>query len=79
MADFQGNPNTLPNAAANGVMQELTAAQAATVYGSGNIKTPTKNFTLNYKGLHMNCLKNVPIVCDAALIAAFAASSSPVV
>lgn len=79
MADFQGNPNSLPHVSSSGVLQELTAAQAATKFGAGNIKTPLKNFTLNYKGLHMNCFKNVPIVCDAALIAAFAATSAPVV
>lgn len=79
MADSNGAPNTLPSIGKNGIEQELTAAQAATVYGSGNIKTPTKNFSLNYKGLHLNCFNGVPIVCDAALLAAFAATSAPVV
>lgn len=79
MADFQGNPNTVSNTAPNGVLQELTPAQASTVYGGGNIKTPTKNFTLNYKGLHVNCFKNVPLICDAAMLAALAATSAPVV
>ena len=79
MADSNGNPNSVPHAVGDGTLQELTAAQASTKYGSGNIKTPTKNFTLNYKGMHMNCFKNVPIVCDAALLAAFAATGSPVV
>ncbi len=79
MADFQGNPNTVSNVSANGTIQELAPAAVATVYGAGNIKTPTRNFTLNYKGIHLNCIKNVPIVCDAALLAAFTATSAPVV
>lgn len=79
MADSRGNPNTISNVAPNGVLQELTPAQASTVYGGGNIKTPTKNFTLNYKGMHVNGFKGVPLVCDAALLAALAATSAPVV
>lgn len=78
MADYTGAPNTVPNVT-KGVMQEMTPAQASTAYGSGNIKTPTKNFTLNYKGLHMSCFKGVPIICDAALLAALVAVSAPVV
>ncbi len=78
MSDFTGNPNTVTHVV-NGQISELTPAQISTVYGSGNIKTPTKNFTLSYKGIHLNCFKNIPIVCDAALIAAFAATGAPVV
>lgn len=77
MADANGAPNTTPNMI-NGVEQELTPAQASTLYGSGNIKTPTKSFSLNYKGLHMNFFKGVPVVCDTALLAALAATSAPV-
>ena len=79
MADYTGNPTSVPHATGVGVLQELTPAQITTKYGAGNIKTPTKNFTLNYKGLHLNCFKNMPIVCDAALLAAFAATNAPVV
>lgn len=79
MADSNGTPNTIPHAAGNGQVQELTAAQIVTKYGAGNVKTPTKNFTLNYKGTHLNALKNIPIVCDAALLAALAATGAPVV
>ncbi len=78
MSDYTGAPTTVTNVV-NGVHQELTAAQVSTAYGSGNIKTPTKNFTLNYKGLHINGFKNIPIVCDAALLAALAAVGAPVV
>lgn len=79
MADSAGNPNTIPHAISGGQMQELTAAQVSTKYGAGNIKTPTKNFTLNYGGQHMNCLKNIPIVCsDPVLLALLVASGNVV-
>ncbi|QBP09368.1 hypothetical protein [Cupriavidus metallidurans] len=79
MADYQGNPNTVPHAAGNGQMQELTAAQISAKYGAGNVKTPTRNFSINYRGQHIVGYKNVPIVCDAALLAALAATGAPVV
>lgn len=79
MADYMGSPNTIPHAAGNGQLQELTAAQISTKYGSGNIKTPTANFSINYKGQHLVGYKNIPIVCDAALIAALTAAGAPVV
>ncbi len=79
MADSQGNPNTVPVVVGNGQLQDMTPAQISTKYGAGNIKTPTKNFTLNYQGIHMQCFKNVPIVCDATLLAAFTATGAPVV
>lgn len=78
MSDYTGAPTTIGNVI-NGVHQELTPAQAATAYGAPNVKTPTKNFTLNYKGMHLNGFKGIPIVCDAALLAALAATGAPVV
>lgn len=79
MADNTGTPNTIPHAVGNGQIQELTAAQLTTKYGPSNIKTPTKNFVLNYRGAHMTCRKGIPIVCDAALLIALAAIGAPVV
>lgn len=78
MSDSTGAPNSVPHAVGTGQLQELTPAQVVTKYGAGNVKTPTKNFTLNYKGLHMNCFKGIPIVCDASLLAALVATSAPV-
>lgn len=79
MADSRGNPNTICQVTSNGILAEISPATAATIYGAPNIKTPTKNFTLNYRGMHLNCFKNVPLICDAALLAALAAISAPVV
>lgn len=80
MSDYTGAPTTVSNVAANGVMQELTAAQMASALPAGyTIKTPTKNFTLSYKSTHMNCFKGIPIICDAAILAALTATSAPVV
>lgn len=79
MADSNGNPNTTPHAAGNGQLQELTAAQVATKYGSGNIKTPTRNFPFCFNGHHGQAFKGIPIVCDTALLAYFAATGAPVV
>ncbi|QMV33441.1 hypothetical protein 8G_00009 [Ralstonia phage Hyacinthe] len=79
MSDYTGAPNTIPHAVGNGQMQELSAAQITTKYGSGNIKTPTRNFSINFKGMHIVGYKNVPMVCNAALLAALAATNAPVV
>lgn len=78
MSDSYGNPNSIPHAVGNGQLQELTPAQVSTKYGSGNIKTPTANFNINYKGMHLVGYKGVPIVCDAALLAALTAAGAPV-
>lgn len=78
MSDYTGSPTSIPHAAAIGQLQELTAAQISTKYGAGNIKTPTKNFSINYKGQHIVGYKNIPIVCDAALLSALAAFGAPV-
>ncbi|MFC4526408.1 hypothetical protein ISN76_12950 [Dyella halodurans] len=79
MSDYTGAPTSIPHAAGLGQLQELTAAQLTTKYGAGNIKTPTKNFSINYKGQHLVGYKNIPIVCDAPLLAALAAAGAPVV
>ena len=78
MSDYTGAATTVSNVV-NGVHQELTAAQTSTAYGSGNIKTPTANFTLPYKGSHVQGRKGIPLVCDAALRAALSAAGAPVV
>ena len=72
-------PTTVAHAMGNGQHAPLTPAQITTKYGSGNIKTPTKNFSITYMGLHIVGYKNIPIVCDAALLAALAACGAPVV
>jgi hypothetical protein len=79
MADYTGTPNTTSLVNTNGIQSEASAAQVTTIFGAGKIKTPTKNFTLNYGGLHLNGFKGVPLVCDTALLAALAATGAPVV
>lgn len=80
MSDFQGNPNTVSSVGPNGVTQELTPAQAtASVPAGYTIKTPTKNFTLTYKSIHMNCFKGVPLICDASMLLALTATAAPVI
>lgn len=65
--------------ATNGSLAQLTGTQLGTLYGAGNVKTPTKDFTLNYKGHHVQFFNGVPVVCDAQLLAALTAISAPVV
>lgn len=79
MADSNGTPNTVPHSGGGGVLQELTPAALVAKYGAGNVKTPTKNFSIKFGNGHVNGLKGIPIVCDAALLAALAAASAPVV
>lgn len=77
MSDSIGNPTTVTNVV-NGVIQEQTAAQISAQYGAGNVKTASRSFAINHKGLHVNFFKGMPVVCDAALIAALAATGAPV-
>lgn len=79
MADYTGAPTTIPHAVGNGQLQEMTAAQITTKYGSGNVKTPTRNFVVRRNGHHVFGYKNMPIVCDAALLATLSATNAPVV
>lgn len=78
MADYQGNPNTIPHAIGNGQLQELTPAQLVAKYGSGNVKTPSRNFAMRHNGHLVMFYKNVPVVVDAALSATFTAVNAPV-
>jgi hypothetical protein len=79
MADSNGAPNTVPHTAGNGQCLEYTPAQLATKYGAGNVKTPTANFTFLFQGQHMNCLKNIPVVClEPGLLAAMIATGKVV-
>lgn len=62
----------------NGGVQQLTAAELTSKYSGLTLKTPTKNFSITYRGVHISCLSGVPIMCDAGLLGAFTASSAPV-
>jgi hypothetical protein len=77
MSDYTGAGNTLPAAVGNGQISDLTAAQASTKFGAGNIRTPVANFTLIIGGHVMHGRRGVPILCDAAMLAALA--GTPVV
>jgi hypothetical protein len=65
--------------AVGGSIINMTAAQATTQFGSGNIKTPTKNFSIAYRGHTVVGRVGVPIVVDAGLLAALTAAGAPVV
>lgn len=62
----------------NGQISQLTPAQLTTKYGSGNIKTPSTNFTLRFEGQIVHFYKGVPMVVTAALAAALTAANAPV-
>jgi hypothetical protein len=62
----------------NGQVTKLTAAELTTKYSGLTLKTPTANFAFPYRGIIMDCRSGQPIMCDAALLAAFTAASAPV-
>lgn len=62
----------------NGHTVMLTSAQLSTKYGSGNIKTPSANFAIMYKGQHVQFVKNVPLVVDSGLATALSNAGAPV-
>lgn len=63
----------------NGSVQQLSPVQLATLYGAGNIRTPSKNFALNFRHHHVVFTSGVPVVVDASLAAALTAAGAPVV
>jgi hypothetical protein len=72
-------PDSIPHAVGNGQIQSLSAAQVSTKYGAGNIKTPSRNFSLRFQGALMQFFANVPFVVTPDLAAALVAANAPVV
>lgn len=70
--------DTVP-VAINGIISEHTPTQLVNRFGAGNVKTPTKNFTVKHNGCVMAFRAGVPVVVDAALLATFTAHNCPVV
>lgn len=60
-------------------VSELTPTELTAKYSGSTLKTPSQNFAMPYNGIILNCRSGIPIMCDAALLAAFTASSAPVV
>ena len=69
--------DTVPVAIGQSITNQ-TPSQLATTFGAGNIRTPTKNFSLKYNGHTLSYTKNVPFVVDAPLLAALTAANAPV-
>ncbi|KAF1003123.1 MAG: hypothetical protein GAK28_04924 [Luteibacter sp.] len=72
-------PDTSPHAVGNGQIQNLTASQVSTKYGSGNVRTPTRHFTLQFRGALMQFTANVPFVVTPDLASALVSANAPVV
>lgn len=72
-------PDAMPHAVGNGQIQSLSAAQVSTKYGAGNVRTPTRNFTLRFQGTLMQFTANVPFVVTPDLATALTAANAPVV
>ncbi|WP_416052761.1 hypothetical protein [Cupriavidus basilensis] len=70
-------PDMVPSVV-GGVVSNQTVAQMTTTYGAGNIKTPTKDFSLNVNGHTVGYRKGVPVVTNAALNALFTLHNCPV-
>lgn len=79
MSDYLGAPTSTPVAVGNGQHAELSSSQVASKFSGFTIKTPTKNFTFNVGANHVQAYKNIPLVCDAAMLAQLTAISAPVV
>lgn len=62
-----------------GVTRSYTVAQMNTLYGAGNVKTPTASFVLPWNGVSLNFVKGLPVFCEPALLAKLAALGAPVV
>lgn len=70
-------PDMIPSVVGRTVSNQ-TVAQMTATYGAGNIKTPTKDFSLSVNGHLVAYRKGVPVVTNAALNALFALHNCPV-
>lgn len=64
--------------AVGSTISNQTVAQLTATYGAGNIKTPTKDFSLNVNGHVVAFKKGVPVVTNAQLNALFTLHNCPV-
>ena len=71
-------PDTVA-AAFGAVIQTVTPAQFIALYGAGNTKTPTANFSAHFRGQTMSFQKNVPFVTTPDLLNALTSQSAPIV
>lgn len=71
-------PDLIPSVVGNTVAAQ-TVAQMTATYGAGNIKTPTKDFSLNVNGHLVDYRKGVPVVTNPALTALFTLHNCPVI
>lgn len=78
MSDYTGAATTVPMVI-NGVHAELSPAAVAAAVPTKTVKTPTKNFSISYQGMHIAGMKGIPLVCDAAMLTALTATGAPVV
>lgn len=62
----------------NGTVGNLTPAQVTATYGSGNVKTASRTFSIHYNGHVVTFPKSVPVVVDAKLAAYLTAGGYPV-
>jgi hypothetical protein len=74
-----GNPlaHELSSNVNSGVTQALTPSQMMAQFGS-SLRTASRSFGITFRGHHIAFNKGVPVVCDAALIAALTAAGAPV-
>lgn len=70
--------DTTAVAVGNGQHAELSAAQMTTKYGAGNLKTPTKDFTVHVDGHVFTGRKNVPFVTTPEMLAKLLAAGAPI-
>jgi len=70
---------TVAVAVGNGQHAQMTAAQVSTLFGAGNVSTPSAHFEISVGPNLIDCRKSLPIVKSAELSAAFAAAGAPVV
>ena len=71
-------PETVP-VAIGSVIQGHTPAMLTSLYGAGNLKTPTANFSANVGGHTLSFRKGVPFVTNLSMLAALLAQNAPIV
>ena len=64
--------------AVNGVISNLSTSAMTTLYGAGNIKTPSAEFSFIRNGHTIHLTKGVPMVVDAAFITFLTSIGAPV-
>ncbi len=71
--------NLVPHLEDNGVMRQISYAEAAERHGAENLRTATEDFSIHWNGALVQFHRGIAVPVDAGLAAALDAADAPVI